>query len=195
MITGLSSRQYISSGQLHEAGYSNYKIRKLVAEGELSSLNRQWYENLSYTGEKKAFYAVPVYAREGVICLTSAAAWHGLTDTVPDRIDVAIPGTSGGPTSPEHPRMRFYRMSEPRCDLGIEVITEGQNSYRIFDAEKTVCDIVSRRNTLGIDLMVEVLSRYVQRPDRQMDRLAYYARRLRAEKTLRPYLEVLLRER
>lgn len=66
-------KQFISSRELHEAGYSNYKIRQMVSAGDLIGVNRQWYENAHYSGEINDCYAVPAYAEQGVVCLISAA--------------------------------------------------------------------------------------------------------------------------
>ena len=51
-------KQFISVQELHEAGYSNYKIRQMVSAGSLIGVNRKWYENAYYTGEINDFYTV-----------------------------------------------------------------------------------------------------------------------------------------
>ena len=55
-------KQFISSQELHEAGYSNYKIRQMVSAGDLIGVNRKWYENAHYSGEINDFYAVSAHA-------------------------------------------------------------------------------------------------------------------------------------
>jgi predicted transcriptional regulator of viral defense system len=185
-------KQFISSQELHEAGYSNYKIRQMVSAGDLINVNRKWYENAHYTGEINDFYAVSAYAEQGVVCLISAAVYHELSSERPNQIDVAIPRNVRIPESPDWPTMKFYRMVEPRYSMGIVEVNEGGNSFRIYDREKTVCDVIYHRNKMGFEPAMEVLKRYVKQPDRDINRLIAYAKSLQVETTIKQYLEALL---
>lgn len=188
----MTERQYVSVQELHDAGYSNYRIRQMVNDGHLIGVNRKWYENAGYGGEINDFYAVPVYAQQGIVCLISAAVYYGLSNERPGQIDVAIPRNVRIPQSPDWPPMRFYRMSEPRYSMGITEIREGSNIFRIYDREKTVCDVIYHRNKMGLEPAIEVLRRYLQQSDRDINRLLDYARSLQVETTIRQYLEAML---
>lgn len=185
-------KQYISSQELHEAGYSNYQIRKMVNTGNLIGVNRKWYENLNYEGEINDFYAVPAYASRGVVCLISAAVYHGLSNERPNCIDVAIPRNSRIPVSPDWPAMKFYRMVGTRYNIGIAEVKEGSNSFLIYDKEKTVCDVIYHRNKMGFEPAMEVLKKYLRLPDKDINRLITYAKYLQVEVTIKQYLEALL---
>lgn len=185
-------KQFISSHELHEAGYSNYKIRQMVSAGDLIGVNRKWYENTHYTGETNDFYKVPVHAEQGVVCLISAAVYYELSNERLKQIDIAIPRNVRIPESPDLPAMKFYRMVEARYSMGIVEIKEEGNAFRIYDKEKTVCDVIYHRNKMGFEPAMEVLKRYVKRPDRDIRRLIEYAKRLQVETTIKQYLEALL---
>ena len=185
-------KQFISTQELHEAGYSNYKIRQMVSSGDLIGVNRKWYENARYTGEINDFYTVPVYAEQGVVCLISAAVYYELSSERPKQIDIAIPRNVRIPASPDWPAMKFYRMVEERYSMGIVEIREEGNSFLIYDREKTVCDVICHRNKMGLEPAMEVLKRYVQQPDRDINRLIAYAKHLQVETTIKRYLEVLI---
>ena len=187
-----AEKQFISSKELHDAGYSNYKIRQMVSAGDLISVNRKWYENANFKGEINDFYAVTAYAEQGVVCLISAAVYHGLSSERPNQIEIAIPRNVRIPESPDWPAMKFYRMMEPRYSTGIVEVIEGNNSFRIYDKEKTVCDVIYHRNKMGFEPAMEVLKRYVQQPDRNINQLITYAKRLQVEATIKQYLEALL---
>ena len=77
-------------------------------------------------------------------------------------------------------------------NTGVIEITEGGDSFQIFDVEKTVVDIIYYRNKIGIEETSEVLRNYLKRQDRQIDRLYTYAKMLRCESIVRTYLEVLI---
>ena len=77
-------------------------------------------------------------------------------------------------------------------ETGVAQIAEGGDSFRIFDIEKTVVDIIYYSNKIGIEETSEVLRNYLKRKDRQIDRLYNYAKMLRCEAIVRTYLEVLV---
>ena len=59
------------------------------------------------------------------------------------------------------------------------------------DSASTMYDVVKYRNKIGKDLMLEVIRAYVQKKDKNINLLLDYARKLRVEKIIRPYLEII----
>ena len=185
-------RKFIKIAELKDMGYSYYKIGKLEENGTLKRINRSTYENLSYKGEENDFFSAEAYVPDGVICLMSAARYYGLTDFLPDAVDVAIARKKKVNTLPDWPEIRIYYFDPGRMDIGVQKIRDEENSFHIFDIEKTVADVIYYRNKVGIEETSEILKKYLERKDRQIDRLYEYAKKLRCEKTIRTYLEVLI---
>jgi hypothetical protein len=77
-------------------------------------------------------------------------------------------------------------------DTGVTTITEGGDTFRIFDIEKSFVDVIYYRNKIGIEEASEVLRNYLKGKDRAIDRLYTYAKMLRCEAIVRTYLEALL---
>ena len=71
-------------------------------------------------------------------------------------------------------------------------INEGNNEFQIYDIEKTVVDVVYYREKVGIEETKEILVTYLQRKDRDLNRLLRYAKLMKCDKTMRQYLEVLV---
>lgn len=185
-------KKFITIAELKRMGYTYYKIGKLEEDGQIKRVNRSTYENLFYSGDENDFFSAEAYIPGGVICLMSAARYYGLTDFLPDAVDVAIERKKKVSTLPDWPEIRLYYFDPIRMDIGARKITDGENSFHIFDIEKTVVDIIYYRNKVGIEETSEILKAYLARKDRQVDRLYEYARKLRCEKTARTYLEVLI---
>lgn len=186
------NKKFITTSELKELGYSYYKIGKLEEQGILSRVNRSTYENLTYTGDENDFFSAEAFVPNGVICLMSAARYYELTNFLPDAVDVAIERKKKVNTLPEWPVIRLFYFDPSRMDLGVTEVRDGDNCFHIFDIEKTVVDIIYYRNKIGIEETAEVLRNYLKRRDRQIDRLYAYAKRLRCEKIVRTYLEVLV---
>ena len=185
-------RKFIRIAELKDMGYSYYKIGRLEENGIIKRINRNTYENLSYKGEENDFFSAEAYVPDGVICLMSAARYYGLTDFLPDAVDVAIARKKKVSTLPDWPEIRIYYFAPGRMDIGVQKIRDGENSFHIFDIEKTIVDVIYYRNKVGIEEASEILKKYLERKERQIDRLYEYAKKLRCEKTIRTYLEVLI---
>lgn len=82
--------------------------------------------------------------------------------------------------------------TDDRFDVGIETVKDGNNRFRIYDIEKTVVDIVFYREKIGIEETKEVLITYLQRSDRNLNRLIRYAEMLKCGDVMKMYLEVLV---
>ena len=181
-----------SMQELKDMGLSQYKVSKLVDEGKLIKLNKSFYENADYHGEESDFYYIGAYAPNGVICLLSAAGYYNLTTYIPDAVDVAIPRKANVSSKPERPQMNVHHFTDERHELGIIEVKDGENGFRIYDVEKTVVDVVFYREKVGIEETKEILVKYLQNKNRDLNRLLKYAELMKCDKTLRKYLEVLV---
>ena len=188
----IENKKFITIAELKDMGYSYYKTGKLEAAGLLRRINRSTYENLSYKGDENDFFSAEAFVRGGVICLMSAARYYELTNFLPDAVDVAIERKRKVVTLPEWPEIKIFYFDSTRMELGVTEIKDGENNFHIFDIEKTVVDIIYYRNKIGIEETSEILKSYLKRKDRQIDRLYAYAKRLRCERIIRTYLEVLV---
>ena len=71
-------------------------------------------------------------------------------------------------------------------------VEDGNNRFRIYNIEKTVVDIVSTEKKIGIEETKEVLTTYLHRSDRNLNRLIRYAEMLKCGDVMKMYLEVLV---
>ena len=164
----------------------------MVEQGKLFRLNKSYYENADFAGEMNDFYFVQAFAPQGVVCLLSAAVYYGLTTFRPDAIDVAVPPKTKLSSQPESQRLLLHYFSDRRHGLGVRIISENKNTFKIYDIEKTVVDIISNRNKVGIEETKEILTNYLARQDRNINKLYRYAEKLSCLKILKTYLEVLV---
>jgi predicted transcriptional regulator of viral defense system len=126
---------------------------------------------------------------EGVICLVSALAYHGLTTTIPNAVWMAIRRNAWVPrlTFPA----RFVRMGERSLDLGVETIRLGGQRVRIYGKARTVCDALRFRDKIGVEVALEALKTFL-RQGGLPDDLIRWETTCRVQGILRPYLEAML---
>lgn len=122
----------------------------------------------------------------------SAAVYYNLTTFRPDAIDVAVPPKAKLSTQPENLKINLHYFSGERLSLGVKTIRQNKNTFKIYDIEKTVVDIVSNRNKVGIEETKEILVNYLARQEKNLNNLYRYAEKLSCLKILKTYLEVLV---
>jgi hypothetical protein len=189
----ISNDQMIYSVQeLRDKGFSYYKINQMVDQGILIKLNKKYYENTKFDGEESDFYYAYAFMPDGVVCLLSAAVYYKLSTYRLDAIDIAIPRKAKVSTFPDWPELNVCYFTDNRFNVGIETVEDGNNKFRIYDMEKTVVDIVFYREKIGIEETKEVLTTYLHRSDRNLNRLIRYAEMLKCGDVMKQYLEVLV---
>lgn len=174
---------------LTETGLSYKQIRRLLASGVLEKIGRGMYRFTQHPYDERLEIARRI--PNGVFCLFSACFLHGLSDFVPSEQHLAIPKKARY-VLPDYPPVKLYYWEEKAFTLGLTTFDLGNSAVRIYDPEKTVCDICRMRGKIGLDILKEVLKNYLQRTDRNLAKLHDYARQLRVEKVLNQYLTMML---
>ena len=173
------------------AGVSRRTLYRLRDQGVIEPLSRGVYRLASLPAlTEPDLVTVATRVPEGVICLISALAFHGLTTQIPRAVDVAVPrGTE--PPRLDYPPINLYWRSGPAFEEGIvEHRLDGQR-VRIYSPEKSVADIFQYRNKLGLDVALEALKTWRAGRGANTQRLLDSARACRVERAIRPYLEAI----
>lgn len=176
------------AADLIETGLSFKQIRRLVTSGDLEKLGHGMYRLSTYSYDERLEIARRI--PNGVFCLYSACFLHQLSDFVSSEQHLAVPKKSRY-VLPTYPPVKLYYWDTVSYQLGIYDFPLDGGSIRVYDTEKTVCDMLRLRTKTG-EMVKEVLKNYLQRPNRDLAKLHDYARQLRVEKTLNPYLNILL---
>ena len=180
---------YAKAEKLRAEGIRSSQLAQLVASGVLVRLKRGLYA-LGQEARRSEHVDIQKAVPGGVFCLGTALSIHGIGTWEPPEVQLAIRRDSRI-VLPEFPPIKLFSFSGARFELGIiEQATEA-GIVRVYDCEKTICDVVRFRNSLGIDIAMEALRQYLKGRGRDMPRLLEYAKLLRMEGSLRTYLEAL----
>ncbi|MBC6993721.1 type IV toxin-antitoxin system AbiEi family antitoxin domain-containing protein [Neolewinella lacunae] len=174
---------------LLENGISYYRINALLADAVIVRLKRGVYKWAAKETDELAEVAriVP----DGVFCLLSAAFYHGLTTTVPAGHHVAIPDDRKV-VLPDYPPIQLYFWNETPYSLGVATAEVEGGSIQIYDLEKTVCDAIRHRNKIGFEVLKEILNNYLDREDRNLNRLHSYSKQLNIFNKVDDFVKILL---
>ena len=115
-----------------------------------------------------------------------------LTDQTPIKYSMTFP-LQYNISALKTENVKGYRVKDELYELGvINGKTPGGNTVRLYNAERTLCDILKGRSNVEIQIVVEAFKRYAKLDEKDIPRLSDYAKLMRVEKKLRSYLEVLL---
>lgn len=187
----IAARQFLNTSELYSMGFSYYKICQMENKGILKKINRCTFENQNYYGYENDYLTAQAFVPFGVVCLTSAARYYNLTNDLPNAIDIAILRSKKVSTLPTLPKLKIYYFSSDRMNIGIEKINIEGKYFHIFNIHKTMADILSYRNKIGIEETSEILKNYLHHKDANINLLYSYAEKLHCKNILRTYMEVL----
>jgi predicted transcriptional regulator of viral defense system len=127
---------------------------------------------------------------DAAICLISALSYHGITTQIPSSVHLAVPRGNYHGIKLTMP-VSVYQFHRKSFDEGLEIQRIGGMPLRIYSAARTVVDCFKFRNRLGLDVAIEALRLARQRVRMQNRELLHYARLLRVETPMTPYLQAI----
>ena len=128
---------------------------------------------------------------DSVLCLYSAWFYYQLTTQVPVEHYVAVE-KSRKIVLPDYPPIRLCFWNQTTYSTGIIEVEMSAHRCLIYDMKKSVCDAIKFRNIIGMDVCSEIVRNYMKRPERNLNKLAEYAKILRVGKTLQSIVQFVI---
>ena len=126
-------------------------------------------------GSDDELLEIALRATESTLCLTSALARHGLSDVIPDRIDVALPRGHRHPQT--QAPVTWHSFAVETFHVGREELPlEGGVAMGLYNAERCIIDAFRLRHSEGPEVAYEALRRWLRSPGTQPSRLLAMAR-------------------
>ena len=180
----------VTSAMVDGAGFSRGNIKYLVDSGMLEKTARGIYI-LPEVWEDEMYHLQNRFKR-GIYSHETALFLSDLTDRTPNRYCMTFPLTYNL-TKAKNENIRCMQCKPDLYELGItEVVTPGGNTVRVYNVERTLCDILRTHSHIDIQIVSEAYKRYATRKEKNIPLLSEYAKKFRVEDKLRNYLEVLL---
>jgi predicted transcriptional regulator of viral defense system len=180
---------FIQSKQLKNRTYWRV-LGKMIEDNSVSKVKRGLYQLNGFIFDMQPMEVSKIIPC-GVFCLFTAYRFYELSTYIPFEFHIAVPQKKKI-NKPDYPPIRVYYLTEKIYQLGITEVEMNGSKVKMYDLEKSVCDVVKFRNKVGLDTTIEVLKNYVKRPDKDLNKLAQYARKLRIENTINNLIMILL---
>lgn len=187
----LAQHGMMRTSELAAEGVAATTMARLLVNGTVLRLSRGLYQLADadidiHHDLAEAMKRVP----KGVICLTSALAYHELTDQMPHKVWMAIGSKDWAPA--EHgPRLRIVRMSVRLLQSDIETHMIENVSVSMFTIPRTLVDCFRHRKSVGKNVAIEALREAIRQRKATPAAIAECAHKHGAWSVMAPYLEAL----
>lgn len=188
-ILEASTNGVITTKDINSAGLHRNVLQKLVNTGELTRFGRGLYIRNNVWEDD--FYMLQSKYSRGVFSHETALYLWGYTDRTPSKYTLTFPKGYNTP-SLEKENVIIKRSILENYNLGItEVQSPSGNLIRIYDLERSLCDIL-RGNNNDIQIVNAAMKKYAASKDKDIYKLMKYAEQLHVKPKVLRYMEVLL---
>ena len=187
----LKSKGMARLSELIAEGVTASTVSRLEREGAIVRLARGLYQlpDASIDAHHTLAEAAKLVPK-GVICLTSALAYHELTDQIPAKVWIAIGPKDWRPKF-LFPPARFAHFPITHLRTGVEHHTIDGVEVPIFAIAKTIADLFRYRRIVGVNVALEGLREALRKKKVTPAQIAKYASDARVWKTMEPYVSAL----
>jgi predicted transcriptional regulator of viral defense system len=174
-----------TSSQAAKLGLSFYELRKLVSQGVIEQVARGIYRTAGDDiGEEEQYRIATLrVGTPSAICLISALSHFNLTDTIPKKTWIMVPGHKRTVDR----RLKLFRARDPNWKIGIEK----HDGYFITTIERTLVDCLAHRSRLGTQIGIEALRRAITTKKTTLGKIMEMAAQLEVGHRILPYIEAL----
>jgi predicted transcriptional regulator of viral defense system len=164
----------LKTAELSQLGLSSRQIRKLLDHGELSKIKQGYYELSNEVNSEEVIIAR--LFPEAVIFLQSALLHYNYTDRIPAAWQIAVDRDSEkSQYDIDYPMIEpFYQVTK-FLSVGLTAIVVDNVNVRIFDRDRTMCDVMRYERKLEKEVFSNAIMRYIKDPKKNVRNLFEYA--------------------
>ncbi len=180
----------VTTTQVTEAGIPRRCLSAMVDSDIIYRVGRGIYA-LPEVWEDEMFFMQYRFSK-GIFSHETALYLHGMTDRTPVRYTMSFPfGYNTG--SAKKQGIIAKLSTEETYELGIiEMSSPAGNPIKVYDIERTLCDIVKARHRADIQVINQAMKTYTSSKEKDIAKLMSYADQFRVKPKVLMYMEVLL---
>ena len=178
----------VRSRDIDNAGINRKFVATALKNGLLLKIDRGIYATPGFLERPHAsLVAACVRIPDSVVCLQSAAHFHGLLDQAPDKVRVAIDEKRWDPSVGAIEVTRVW-FSGAAMTQGVVNRSIDGTPIRVYSPMKTIADLLKYRNKVGPEIVQKALLASVRTRQYSPYRLLHFARICRVEQLARFYI-------
>ncbi len=187
--------QYLNkSGGIITASYCRSKkiptiyLTRLAREGVLQRVAEGLY--ISEEGMYDEYYFFQYRFKKTVFSYETALHLLGVTDIIPQVMDITVPHSYKFNEDPIGVNIHYVHKNIH--DLGVEEVTTMLNNpVRVYSYERTLCDFITHKDAMDIEVYVKLVRSYSKYAKRDLHALYEIATRMGIDHGLKEIMEVV----
>lgn len=173
-----------------DAGVSNGTFYNFVRRNHLQKVAHGIY--LAPDSYPDEMFLLQLRFPKAVFSHDTSLYLHDLFEREPVPLSVTVPSNYNAGSLSET-GVRIYYVKESWYGLGVcDMETPEGNIVRVYDMERTICDIVKRRSAMDVSSFNYAMQSYAKSRNKNLKRLGEYAKVMNIDARVRNALEVLL---
>lgn len=181
---------YVTTKEIDEYGIERKFLTNMVKTGSLIRIARGYYGLPNYIEDE--YYKIASKSKNARFSMATALYLHNLSNRTPLVYNVTLPvGYSGVLQKEKNVILNFVKRDI--LDLGaIEMESPFGIKIKVYDVERTICDIIKNKNKIDAEIFSNALKNYAMSKSKNLSKLTKYAKKMKIEKKVIEYMEVLL---
>ena len=182
----------MTTAQLDSSRIYYAVIQKLLNEGYIEKIKRGYYHWTETYGEQEVKIINRLFP-DAVLCMETALFYYQYSDRNPAEWNITIDkNVSRSRTNIDYPFVKAYRVEPDLVPLGE---TKGSINFvdvRIYDRDRTICDVLRNMNKMDKEIFNKAIQGYVKDQKKNIPNLMEYAKVLRLQKRVKDLIGVWL---
>jgi predicted transcriptional regulator of viral defense system len=181
----------MKTSELTHIGLNSRQLLKLTRENVISKIKTGVYEVSDSPAPEEVIIArlFPT----AVIYLESALLYYGYTDRIPGAWQIAVDKNISKPQFQiTYPLILPYFIDKKYMYIGVDYFEICGVKIRVFDRDRTICDVLRYINKLDKEVVNNAIQRYIKDNKRNITKLMEYAEKLRVTTKVKTYIRVWL---
>lgn len=180
----------ILSSDAAALGISRPYFSEYVAQKGLERISRGIYLSPDAMGD--SFFTLQARWPQAVFSHEAALYLWNLAEREPMPITVTVK-TGYNASNLTAAGIKVYKIKQELFDLGkTKVGTPGDHTVTAYDPERSLCDLFRSRSQVEAQELHGAMKEYLRQKERNIPLLLRYAKALRVERVMKPYLEAVL---
>ena len=164
----------LKTAEINALGLSSRQIKRLLDKGEISKIKQGYYEFADEVNPEEIIIAR--LFPEAVIFLESALLHYSYTDRIPKAWQIAVDRNSEkSKYRIDYPPIEPYYQDPKYLNIGVSTFEVQGFGVRIFDRDRTMCDIMRYEKKLEKEVFSNAVMRYIKDPKKNIRHLIEYA--------------------
>ena len=179
----------ITSKDIKQMGIDKKVIARLLADKQIERAEKGIYILPETIGDE---YFNKTYGKNAIYSHMTALYFHNLCNRVPMIYDITVTKKYYGVLDNDQ-KVLLHKVDKELLNLGKMKIKSPQGQdIDVYDIERCLCDCLKDKNTIASEYIKEAFNIYFKEMKKDTFKIMKYAKKLRIEKEMHDYLEVLL---